>query len=355
MGLEFLHDYGGCRVDPYDPQPSLTDEWPPEGNGEGEETVDLDYERDRDDWQALTPQVPSGWRPQAWPERPIRFIDGKDVGDTVAWVRAPGGQPAPIRLAQIGSIVTRVSDGRCRREFCLVERVVAMVADFFPWNGVEGFAAALQEHGFRFLPAQKPGQQPGQRLNPLACFDFETMRKAAQNRSYDEMGLLEEAALGQDPEVPSVVDGRLEPRAGGFSQTDPVFGVVKTHHKNYLHPRGMQLLYTLEAGQRTPVFRLPHEKLPVVSWYVRLSGGAATPNWGLVRVEAPWRWFEARGKDWDFVDQFSRLLCEYRCRERSYARAAVSLHPIVRAEESLGALFHPRTMLAHRFYRLTHL
>jgi hypothetical protein len=345
MGLEFMHDYGGRRLDQYDPQPALLDEPLPEGASEGDEAVDLDYERDRGDWRAVTPQVPCDWLPETWSERPVRFVDGKDVGDTVAWVPAPGGYPAPVRLAQIGAIVTRVVDGHCRREFSLVERVVAMAADLFPWNEIEGFSTALEEHGLRFLPAKYPGEQP--------TFDFEPMRKAAQNRSNDEMGLLEEAALGQEPTVPSVVDGRLEPRSGGFAQADPVFGVIKTHHKNYLHPQGMQLLYTLEVGQRTPVFCLAQAKLPAVSWYVRLSGGAATPNWGLIRVEAPQVWFEARGRDWPFIDRLSRLLCEYRCRERSYARAPVSLHPIVRAEESLGALFTQRSMLAHRFYRLT--
>lgn len=101
------------------------------------------------------------------------------------------------------------------------------------------------------------------------------------------------------------------------------------------------------------MFSLPKEKLPVVSWYVRLSGSAGTtPNWGLVRVEASLQWFEASGRDWGFVDRLSRTIIEYRCRERSYGRAAVSLHPIVRAEESLGALFSATGALVSRFYRL---
>jgi len=195
------------------------------------------------------------------------------------------------------------------------------------------------------LPAFPPDGVPS--------YDFEKMRKAAQNRSNDEMGVLEEAALAQRSGVPSVVDGRLEPRQGGFDPgQSPVFGVIKTHYKNYLHSMGMQLLYQLDIGQRTPVFSLPKEKLSVVSWYLRLSGGGMTPNWGIVRIEVPMQWFEARGRDWDFVDRLSRTIFEYRCRERSYSRAAVSLHPIVRAEESLGALFSPTSVLTNRFYRL---
>lgn len=347
VGLDFVKVYSGRRLDQYEPQSPLWNEPTDEGQEQDEDEVDLDYEVERENWRAINLGLTDGWRPRDWPERPVRFVDGKDVGRTIAWLRAPGGYPVPIRLSQIGSIVIRVEDGECRREFAVVERVVSMVADVFPWDEVEGFAAALQANGFRLLTARPPDGQPS--------YDFERMRKATQNRSNDEMGVLEEAALAQMPEVPSIIDGRLEPRAGGIDPVQsPVFGVIKTHYKNYLHPGGMQLLYQLEIGQRTPVFSLPQKKLPVVSWYVRLSSSAgAMPNWGLVRVEAPLQWFEARGRDWDFINRLSRTIFEYRCRERSYGRAAVSLHPIVRAEESLAALFSAPGVLITRFYRLT--
>jgi hypothetical protein len=127
-----------------------------------------------------------------------------------------------------------VNQHRCRRRFDIVERAVSMVADVFPWDEIESFAAALQANGFRLLTALPPDRKPS--------YDFEKMRKAAQNRSYDEMGVLEEAALAQEPNLPTIVDGRLEPRVGGFDPLiSPVFGVIKTHHKNYLHREGMQL------------------------------------------------------------------------------------------------------------------
>ena len=62
----------------------------------------------------------------------------------------------------------------CRREFVVVDKVVSMVADLFPWDEVESFAAELQQNGFRLLPAQAPGNRPS--------YDFEKMRKAAQKR-----------------------------------------------------------------------------------------------------------------------------------------------------------------------------
>jgi len=49
------------------------------------------------------------------------------------------------------------------------------------------------------------------------------------------------------------------------------------------------------------------------------------------------------------------LICEYRCRDQDYSRAPVSIHPIQRAEESLGSLFTQSDTITNRFYRLTSL
>ena len=357
MTIEFLRDYGGCRLNAYEPQPPLEDE-PTDDQERRSDPDNLSYELDRNSWIAIDIRRPIEWSVSSWPDRPVRFIDGKDVGETIAWVRAPGGYPVPIRLAQIGAAAMRIIDRRCHRDFQLVETVVSMVQDPFPWREIESFASALQANGYRLLPAQLPEGRPS--------YDFERMRKPTQNRTNDEMRVLEEAAIAQDTNAPTVVDGLLEPRLGGFDpDTSPVVGVIKTHRRNYLHPLGLQLLYQLQVGQRTPMFTLPEEpyiddtqrrarRIPVVSWFIRLAGeSGGSPNWGLVRVEVAKRWFEAKGHDVDFVNQLSLAIFDYRCRENSYDRAAVSLHPIVRAEESLRALFSSMGSLTNRFYRLT--
>lgn len=348
--LGFLHDFGGHRLAAYDPQPELLDAGFDAGSGDADPAeVIWDYEVDADQWTAIPITGKQYCLSDTWAERPRRFVDGKDVGRTIAWLRAPGGYPIPIRLSEIGATSVRVVGGQCRRESEVVERAVSMVADPFPWDRVEAFAAALQGHKFRLLVAKKPD-------NKLS-YDFEVMRKASENRSNTEMGVLEKAMLALAADEPSIVDGRLEPREGGFDQSaSPVAGVIKTHWKRYLHAKGMQLLYQLTAGQRTPLFSLPKEKLPVVSWYVRLAGSpAAMPNWGLVRVEVPLKWFGQRTDRSEYANRLSRLLCDYRSRDSSYDRAPVSLHPIVRAEQLLGALFTPGNALVHRFYRLTRL
>jgi hypothetical protein len=334
----FLQTYGAQRVQQYASQPELWNSDPDE-----ELKTVLDYECPSDKWMAITPAVPAGWSPMTWEDRPRRFVDGKDDGETVIALRAPGGYPIAVRLSQIGSTVLEVVDGICYRRFAVVELVVSMVVKPFPWHEIESFAIALQEQGIRLLPAQRPKKG--------LPYDFEVMRKAAQNRSNDEMATLEEYAVSQDNAVPTVVDGRLEPRSGGFHQErSPIIGVIKQHHQNYLHPLGMQLMYQPQPGQRTPVFAIPGT-LDVVSWYLRFTGGM--PNYGLVRVELPQKWFEqVKGQDFGYVDQLSRLLYDYRCRDQSYGRAALSLHPTVRAEQSLGALFQPLPMLMSRFYRM---
>jgi hypothetical protein len=348
MSLSFLHQYGGQRVGSYMDQPPLFNV-PNSEDESGPEEVDLNFEVDADAWKALLPLVPHAWKPSDWPERPLRFIDGKDAGRTVAWLRAPGGYPVPVRLSEIGSVAVELIDSVPRRTFEIVERVVSMVVDPFPWDEVESFAAALQQHGFRLLPAEPPEGK--------LSYDFEPMRKAAQNRSNTEMGVLEEAAIAQATLKPTIVDGRLEPRQGGLDQDhSPAVGVVKTHRKNYLHGLGMQVLYDLRPSERTPCFALRQQRFPVMSWYLRLSpAGTTAPNWGVIRVEVPLHWFEAltHAEQSHTVSLLSGTLYEYRCRDQEYPRVAVSLHPIVRAERLLGAIFTSPNLLSTRFYRLT--
>lgn len=398
----FMQNYGGRRAGDSD---SSEPAWGDTGGNDTQpkKTVDLNVEEESPDWKAKVTLLHPNWRARDWAERPVRFVDGKDVGDTVARLNSPSGYIIPIRLSEIGSVVMSVRDGELRREFIRVERVVSMVTAAFPWEEMEALAAELMRHNLRLLSARPPGGE----LTDI----LETLRKAAQNRSMDEMAVLEELAVAQDAETPTIVDGRLEPRSGGLDPENhsPVFGVIKNHRKVYIHSHGMRLLYRLAAGERTPAFFIrPAEtsdepgtseariniqedsaapqqegtdmlsqtnaapqkteeeeevKFPVVSWYVRLSGEESLmPDYGLVRVEASLKWFISRGygsknevyqNGSDFINQLSRTLYEYRCREKSYQRSAISLHPIVRAESSLRSLFSPSEMLKSSFYRLT--
>jgi hypothetical protein len=308
--------------------------------------IDLSLEMPETNWQRVLVDRVTGWQPSEWNYSPIRFVDGKDVGQTVAWVYSPDGYPIPIRLAQIGSVVMTMDHGETHRSYSIVERVVSMVVDPFPWEEIESFARSLQANGLRLLPAYLSIDE--------ATYEFEKLRRTAQKRSSSEMGVLEEAAIAQNDQIPTIVDGPLQWRSGGFDRAySPVFGIIKTHYRNYLHKSGMQLLYQLRAGERTPFFRLmPIQRAPVITWYLRLSDGVGTtPAWGFVRVEVSQEWFNMNQQDENFVNRLSRAIFDYRCKESSYRRAPVSIRPIVRAEESLGSQLQPESRILADFYR----
>lgn len=353
MGLEFLREHGGRRVRSYPDQPELSgaDEVDEEDNAsDGEEPVDHDYEQARGGWRP----IPVDRASIDWDEAPRRFVDGCHVGHTIAWLQDAEGHPVPLMLAEIGGVCME-RDGRdLRRAFQVVERVVSLVVDPFPWNEVEDFAIALGDAGFRMLPASGPRGDDPHRW--AATFDFEVMRKKAQNRADYEMQWLEEVALSQHAEVPTLVDGPLEPRLNSDEglRRCPIVGVIKQQRKSYLHPEGWRVYYHLEPGQRTPAFRIRTKSVPVVSWYLKLDGAhGALPNWGVVRVEIAEDYHERIGRDFGLIDRLSHALCQMRCRQGTYGRGPVSLAPIVRAEEALRALFAPSTWLAQHFYRLT--
>jgi hypothetical protein len=351
MGLEFLRNNGAHRMRDDAMRPLLLDSdtaQNEEPEHDEEQKIELSFEVPAEQWYPFDfshTDVPS-----AWEFRPTRFIDGKDLGRTVAWLQTEEGFPIPVRLSEIGAIVIHNDAGHLRREWYIMERVVSMIVDPFPWDEIESFAAALQEEGFRLLQCQEPRGR--------LTYDFQEMRKATQNRSMDEMMRLEKQALLRSSDTPILVDGRLGSRTGGFDELNtPVVGMIKGHHRNYLHPQGWRAYYDLRLGQRTPAFLLKQRNIEVVSWYLRLDGTSNDlPNWGIVRLEIPARFFDQKlGRDWSYLNRLSRLICQYRCTDKSYQRASVSLYPIQRAEECLGALFTGAETIINRFYNLTQL
>ena len=363
MALDFFQTYGAARIDGYDPPP-FTD-----GGPEAPDPAAVfGLEVPDDEWEPLRLALPDSWDPMAWDVAPRRFIDGRDDGDTATWVRSPRGVRVPVRVGQIGAVALRRDGRSLRREGTpLIEQVVALVADPFPWQDVERFARELADIGFRLIPARAPlmRRADGEPLVPTVTHDFERMRKAAQNRSTVEMSTLEEAVLARDAATPTAVDGRLSPRRRGFdAASHAVFGVIKTQRHRYLHDAGLQALYALEVGERTPVFavRKPGD-LDVLSWYVRFSGSAeATPNYGVVRVEVAEAWTRHADRAFStttaitpdgiaFADRLTAALLRFRCAQADYARAAISLEPVVRCEQSLTASFRDRRRLRTAFLR----
>jgi len=346
MGLEFLYKNGAQRMRDDIVGPLLLDNEYEQSDVQEVQQC-LEYEYPAQKWSTLPVHHTS--IPAEWSLCPQRFIDGKDLGRTVAWLQTEEWYPIPVRLSEIGAVIIQNVEGRLRREWYTIERVVAMIIDPFPWYEIESFAIALQEENLRLLPCKKPQGR--------LTYDFQEMRKATQNRTLDEMMRLEKRALVHTCDAPVLIDGRLESRYGGFDEMlTPVVGMIKGHHRDYLHKEGWRVYYSLRCGERTPAFLLKQKNIDVVSWYVRIDGtGGDLPNWGIVRLEIPAKFFEKLDKDWDYINRLSYLVCEYRCRDKSYERASVSLYPIQRAEESLGSLFTGADKIIQHFYKLTQL
>jgi len=346
MGLDFIKNYGGRRLVGGS---SLPDQFGTPANAEDEnQKIQLDIEYAPDSWSAMTVLMTDHWRPGEWDFSPERFVDGKDVGQVIAWLKSPQGFPVPIRLSQVGGVAMRIKDGDIRREFFQMDQVLSMPVDAFPADEIESFALALQAQGLRLLPATV--------MKPEYHMNYDQMQGIVDQRTRLEMLTLEEYAIAQDAGIPTVVDGALDMHAGGFDKDHhPVFGVIKRHSRSYLHLTGQKILYSLQAGERTPAFVLRREQRPaLLTWYVKLNDEVGLrPDSGYVRVEITYDWFIAQKLDWNFADRLSRVLYEYRCRQKSYSRVDVSLIPIVRAEESLGSVFHPESRVYQRFFHVT--
>lgn len=346
-GLSFFSAYKGQRTFAYPTQPEL--EPTTETEDQLEELVGLDYELSPSKWRPLAPQLPDGFVPIRWSERPRRFIDGRDVGEIIATLWSKDGFPIPVRLSQIGAVVVTEENGHLRRTEDIVQRTVTLIGDPFPWHEIESLGVALQARGLRLLIGRLPAFD-----DPRLRCDFEVMRKATHNRSLHEMAALEESLIPTAEPIPTVLDRYLDKRVESKLGRAPLIGVIKSHWQNYLSTETMKVLYQLQPGERTPAFLLKGHKLPVVSFYLRLAGGM--PNWGLIRVELSEIFYqEALRADPLYLDKLSYTLFEYRCRQKSYGRAPVSLEPIVRAEQTLGALLCPMSRLTNSFYRITNL
>lgn len=103
VGLKFINNYEGRRIEKeFSMKPYFVE---PEGDEDGEPTeefeINLSLEQETGKWKVINPQLPDKWRAQDWKSRPVRFVDGKDVGQTVAWLRGTDGSFVAIRLVNL--------------------------------------------------------------------------------------------------------------------------------------------------------------------------------------------------------------------------------------------------------------
>ncbi len=321
-----LDDYPTLPVFPGD-EMEETDASPEEGE------VERDYELPLDRWRAIPSQPPDALAPR-------RFVDGSIVARTIGALEDGQGRQRPLLMAAIGAAALElVGSSFVRREQDVrLETCLALISKGVKRSDLDQIRDSLGELGIRLLELEARTMSS----------DFELARTHTYDGARDEMLKAEQSLVLSALETPTVVDGLLEDRLQGLSDWNvPVVAVVKRllRIRNHLHQAGINLVYALRSGERTPAIVLqtrpqPYEFEPVVSWFLRLHGESGiAPSWGVVRVAVSKAYFEnSLGKDFSAIDRISGWLYDVRCRDRSYQRMPVSLEPIVRVEDHLRAL-----------------
>jgi hypothetical protein len=128
-----------------------------------------------------------------------------------------------------------------------------------------------------------------------------------------------------------VIDGPLRNR----THLPRTMGLIKTHRAGYLAPELNQVVATLTAGQRTPVF-LMGTTWERHAWYLRLPSSPDVPGapWaGVVRCEAAADL--SRVQLTALADLSQTVLCRYASVAYKDARAPQNLVPIAGLENTL--------------------
>ncbi len=303
---------------------------------------------------AASYEVPAWeWKPipaEGVPEEPpLRFIDGSLHSRTVGVIRVGGGL-RPMVLAAVGAVELRLEDRRLVRapDGQRIDCVLCVAANQMGTELTLELAQAVAERGIRLIARESDAE----------THDFELIRRRAWDFAKGEMEELERQLLLRDAAVPALADGLLERRLVTIeSQRQPAIGMVKQVLRHYLPAPLTSLLYELAPGERTPAFLLQTKNAKLVTWYLRLGEGELMgPGQGIVRLSMPMEYLEGRfpspSERSRELSALSLWLRQVRCRERSYGRAAVSLEPIVRAEEQLRSLLPPIEQRAAALHRL---
>jgi hypothetical protein len=110
-------------------------------------------------------------------------------------------------------------------------------------------------------------------------------------------------------------------------------GIVKSHYVHYLPPLLDRVVGALDAGARTPVFRVDAQPFSRYSWYVRLPGPVGGPWAGIVRCEVTGAL--AINDVASLADRVTLTLPRFASTPHKDARAPQNLFPIAGLERQL--------------------
>lgn len=316
LRVRALNDAG---VPPFAAHEADEDEGAPLAGGE------FDIEMPASQWHPIPPAAPPS-------DVPVRFIDGSIATRTVASIEV-NGRIRPV-LAAVISAAGLEMDGRTLRRSAgaRTRRVVCMYGDGIEPTILDEARDGLRELGTHLLV----------RISDAALPDFDTLRRMTRGLAMEAMEQDERAVLLHSAGTPTLVDGLLERRlAGALDQNVAAVGLVKRQMALYLPPSLQELLHRLRPGERSPAFLLRTEHVDLVNTYMRLSSQpGASPTYGIVRVTVPSEYVRRRhaGEMSAYLSGLAGHLYRLRHRDLAYARAGISIEPIVRCEDHLHAI-----------------
>jgi hypothetical protein len=304
--------------------------------------IDLDYELPASEWRPIPPGEPFGPVPQ-------RFIDGSIQSRTVASLLVDYRQ-RPVIAAVASAASLRLEGRRLTREpGGRILKALAVNSNGISAEELEEARSILSEQDVELIVSE--AEEPS---------NFDAMRRSARQRAMTAMEDLERDVMLAQPDVPTLMDGLLERRLARQREDVPVFGLVKRQISSYL-PSGLQeMVYRLKTGERSPIFVLDTvQHVSIANTYLRLSSPpGASPTYGIVRVTAPLAYLhsnpelataDARGA---FFSGLVAFLSSIRQRDFAYARAGISVEPIVRLEDHLHAIQPDIEVLVQKIHRL---
>lgn len=211
--------------------------------------ADVDVEVPAAQW---APRTPDGIAPAG----KVLFVDGVRRIDARVWVTTDDGDTrAGIAASYAAGVVC--CDGTARLDSAQTRRAV-----FSPLPDCRTITTRCGDY-------------------PSVLADGETAEDLVAELQQQMRALERTVAAGLGPADLVVVDGPLS-----RPSVEGAVGYVKTHQRAYLPPELARVVGTLDAGQRTPLFRTATRE-PRFSWYTRLPGADCHPWAGVVRGEAP--------------------------------------------------------------------
>lgn len=259
--------------------------------------VDVGVERAEGEWTAMDPaadvEAPTS----------LLFVDGVRRVDARIWI-SDGDRTRPGVCASVAAGAVRCESAKARViESTVFRAVYAEVSS-------EAGPVPTRHGTYEFVPCVSDGP--------------DDLHKGIRDR----MALLEAQAAASDGADLVIFDGPLR----GRTDRNGV-GFVKTQQLQYLPDREQQVMTTLRAGQRTPLFLIGSSGFTRWSWYLRLPGPIVHPMSGIARCElAGLGSLEDAARRADLV---TATLPRYASEPHKDARAPQNLYPIAGLENDL--------------------